>query len=337
MKKRSFESVFQSFERLRVLVIGDVMVDAYVWGNVTRISPEAPVPVVNVKKREKRLGGASNVALNVKALGAQVTICSVIGEDAYDVGLIELLKNHCISDKGILISKERVTTIKERIIAGSQHVVRVDSEIDTPISEKETFQLLEKIQKLISDTDVIIFEDYDKGVITPSLIKEVVKEANLKNVPTAVDPKKRNFWAYHGVTLFKPNLKELREGIKTEISAENIDEIKRAVHVLKENMNVQIALVTLSEQGVFISNSKEEHYIPAHLRQIADVSGAGDTVISIAALCLAEKLPLKYIAGIANLGGGLVCEKPGVVPVDKRQLLSETIRVYGKEIASEVL
>jgi len=329
---KTFDEIFESFNDLNVLVVGDVMLDSYVWGTVTRISPEAPVPVVNVRKREKRLGGAGNVALNLKALGAKVTLCAVVGEDAQDSGLWQLLKQHNIEGEGIITSAERFTTVKERVLAGSQHIVRVDSEIDTPLNAHDTDRLLEKMNTLIPMADVIVFEDYDKGVITPTLITQIIRQAEKYGIPTVVDPKKRNFLAYQGVTLFKPNLKELREGIKAEITAGSIEELRQAVHQLKEAVNIQMAFITLSENGVYITDFTSEYHLPAHVRKIADVSGAGDTVVSIAALCIVTGLPMQYIAGIANLGGGLVCEHLGVVSVDKAQLLAETKKIYGNTI-----
>jgi rfaE bifunctional protein kinase chain/domain len=319
--------IFEAFNSLRVLVIGDVMLDSYVWGKVERISPEAPVPVVNVHKREYRLGGAGNVLLNVQALGAEAIVCSVIGTDTSG----DLLKNTLI-DKGLncdglIQSEQRITTIKERIIAGSQQVVRIDTETDKPVSTSESAQLLAKAKELIPTCQVIIFEDYDKGVLTAEAIAEITSFANAHNVPTVVDPKKRNFLAYNNTTLFKPNLKELRDGLKIDFNIDNADELRQTVQQLKDVLNVKGALITLSERGVYIDFQGEIHQLPAHIRKIADVSGAGDTVISIAACCVALGLSPKRIAGISNLGGGLVCESVGVVPIDKELLKTEAMKL----------
>lgn len=323
----NIHQVFEAFDTLRVLVIGDVMVDSYVWGKVERISPEAPVPVVNVHKREYRLGGAGNVLLNVQALGAEAIICSVIGTDSSGDLLENSLKEKGLNCEGLIRSENRITTIKERIIAGSQQVVRIDTETDKPVNASETTQLIAKVKELIPSCQVIIFEDYDKGVLTADSIKEITDFANEHNVPTVVDPKKRNFLAYNNTTLFKPNLKELREGLKIDFNVDNPEELRATVQQLKDTLNAKGALITLSERGVFIDFQEELHHLPAHIRHIADVSGAGDTVISIAACCVALGLPPKSVAAISNLGGGLVCEMVGVVPIDKELLKSEALKL----------
>lgn len=315
--------IFDQFAKLNVLIIGDVMLDSYLWGKVERISPEAPVPIVNVQNREIRLGGAANVALNILSLGAKPILCSVVGDDADGENFLALLDKHGMSKDGILQVANRPTTIKHRIIASSQHILRVDSETDKAIKNAETEALLQKIEGLIPKADVIIFEDYDKGVITPELIKSVVSLANEKGIPTVVDPKKRNFLAYEGVSLFKPNLKELKEGLKIEFDKAEQSEVIAASNLLQQKMGIKANLITLSEFGVFVSDGTENNFIPAHIRNISDVSGAGDTVVSVAALAMALKLPLKQVAELSNLAGGIVCESVGVVPIDKEMLRRE--------------
>jgi D-glycero-beta-D-manno-heptose-7-phosphate kinase len=321
------EDIFEQFNSLRVLIIGDVMLDSYVWGKVDRISPEAPVPVVVAKSREYRLGGAGNVILNVHALGAEPIVCSVIGQDAEAENLLNELEKRGLRTDGVIQSKERITTVKERIIAGSQQVVRVDTETDKVITAHEQAQLIEKAKILIPNCHVIIFEDYDKGVLCPEVIAEITQFANAHNVPTVVDPKKRNFLAYKQVTLFKPNLKELKEGLKIDFNVKNDDEIKQAVQQLLDTLQAKGAFVTLSEHGVYIDYQHQTYRLPAHPRSIADVSGAGDTVISIAACCVALGLSPDFIAGLSNLGGGLVCEHVGVVPINKEVLKREAKKV----------
>lgn len=321
------DHIFEEFNNLKVLVVGDVMLDSYVWGKVERISPEAPVPVVHVNKREYRLGGAGNVLLNVQALGAEAIVCTVIGNDGPGDMLQNSLKQKGLNCEGLIRSDERITTIKERIIAGTQQVVRVDTETDKPISSKEADLLIEKVKQLLPLCQVVIFEDYDKGVLTAETIAAITELANTHNVPTVVDPKKRNFLSYLNTTLFKPNLKELREGLKIDFNVDNPAELTDAVNQLKESLNAKGALITLSERGVYIDYQDETHKLPAHIRQIADVSGAGDTVISIAACCVALGLPPQAIAAISNLGGGLVCEMVGVVPIDKSLLKSESAKL----------
>lgn len=321
------DELFNAFNDLRVLIIGDVMLDSYVWGKVERISPEAPVPVVNVVRREYRLGGAGNVLLNVQALGAEAIICSVIGTDEPGDKLVGQLTERCLSCDGLIRSESRITTIKERIIAGSQQVVRVDTETDKLISAEERTQLIARAKELIPTCQVIIFEDYDKGVLDPTAIAEITAFANEQRVPTVVDPKKRNFMHYDQTTLFKPNLKELREGLKIDFDVDDPADFQRAVDTLKDQLKLRGALITLSERGVYIDYNDERHRLPAHLRQISDVSGAGDTVISIAACCVALRQAPELIAGLSNLGGGLVCESVGVVPIDKARLRDEAIRL----------
>lgn len=317
--------IFDNFNKLKVLIIGDVMLDAYTWGKVERISPEAPVPVVNVSSREIRLGGAGNVVMNVQSLGAEPIICSVIGADSYGDSLLNLLKEQNLSTEGIIQSETRITTVKERIIAGSQQIVRVDTETDKLINEAERQILSDKIKELSGSADVIIFEDYDKGVLSKELIYDIITFANDNNIPTIVDPKKRNFLYYQNATLFKPNLKELKEGLSISFDVKNPDELADAVAMLKNTLELKGVFVTLSEQGVFIDFNGQKKAIPAHIRTIADVSGAGDTVISIAACCLALGLSPELIAGLSNLGGGLVCESVGVVPIDKELLKKEAL------------
>ena len=319
------KELFQQFKNLNILVIGDVMIDSYLWGNVERISPEAPVPVISVKKKENRLGGAANVALNIQALDATPIICAVIGTDAEGDEFIRLMETQNLSSEGLLRLSNRPTTVKTRVIGHHQQMLRIDAEVDEEIGNSETIELLSKIDTIMKrqKIDAIIFEDYDKGVITENLIREVVQQAKKQNIITVVDPKKRNFLHYKEVTLFKPNLKELREGLKVDIDIQNTAELDLAVKKLQEKLNADKIMVTLSEYGVFIQSEQEKRIIPAHIRDIADVSGAGDTVISTAAVCLAAGFDDFQTAAIANLAGGLVCEHIGVVPINKEQLIKE--------------
>jgi len=318
------QDVFKKFENIKVLVIGDVMIDSYLWGSVNRVSPEAPVPIVNLQKREQRLGGAANVALNVQALGAKPILCSVIGSDNEGENLLRLLEINQLERSGIIQSMHRITTVKHRILAASQHLLRVDAEMDKPIDEEEQELLWAKIQELLPQTQALIFEDYDKGVISKELIEKTIHLANSLGIPTIIDPKKRNFNFYKKATLFKPNLKELKEGLNLDLKGD-LNELKEAVKILQKNLEAQSVMTTLSEKGVLICNDTEIHHIPAHIRNIADVSGAGDTVVSVAALCVALDLPIKFVAELSNLAGGLVCEYQGVVPVQRDKLLAEAM------------
>jgi rfaE bifunctional protein kinase chain/domain len=307
------------------MIIGDVMMDSYIWGKVERVSPEAPVPVVKVSNTENRLGGAANVALNVQSLGAKPFICAIIGEDKAGEEFLSILRNQNLSEQGILKIKDRPTTVKTRIIAHNQQIVRVDAETDENISEAETELIIGGIKKTLAEQkiDAIIFQDYDKGLISENLISQIVKLADAAGIITVVDPKKRNFHSYKGVHLFKPNLKELQDGLKTTIDPLNNGQVEHAIAQLKTHLGVRAVMLTLSEHGVFIRSDLGQRHIPAHKRDIADVSGAGDTVIATAALCLAAGLDEFKASEIANLAGGLVCEHVGVVPVDKARLLRE--------------
>ncbi len=321
--------LFNQFNSMNVIVIGDVMIDAYLWGKVDRISPEAPVPVVAINQKENRLGGAANVALNLKTLGANPIICSVIGDDERKDEFAALLENNGFSQAGIIHAKNRITTIKTRVISQGHHLLRIDEEMSSAISESYEDALIARVAQLINTEkiDVIIFEDYNKGVLTKKVIKEVIALANAAGIPTAVDPKKDNFFEYKNVSLFKPNLKELREGLKLDFDKKNKSELITAVTQLESHLNNKISLVTLSELGVLVKESEKITLIPAHLREILDVSGAGDTVISVAALCLAANIETENLAALSNLAGGLVCEKVGVVPINKEQLLKEAMRL----------
>jgi len=321
----NIQKIFEDFNSLNVLIIGDVMLDSYIWGAVERISPEAPVPIVNVKKKDFRLGGAANVALNIASLGAKPILCALIGDDDDGKKLIQRLDEGKISKEGIVVSAHRPTTVKTRIIASSQHVVRVDEESDKVVNAQEEQDLMHRIEKLLPSCDVVVFEDYDKGVLNATIIEKTVALANKSKIPTVVDPKKRNFLSYNGVTLFKPNLKELREGLKIDVEAANQSSVESAVDQLKEKLNAAGVMLTLSEYGVYIDFQNEKIKLPAHAREIADVSGAGDTVVSIAALAVALNLSPKQIAFLSNLGGGLVCQHVGVVPIDKEELLKEAL------------
>lgn len=315
--------IFDDFFDLNILVIGDVMVDSYIWGKVDRISPEAPVPIVAIHKNEDRLGGAANVARNIHALGATPILCSVIGDDLEGKVVLDLLNDEDISAQGIVMSKERRTTVKQRVLSGSQQLLRVDKEDKHLLSKEEKEELLMRIASVIPQVDAVIFEDYDKGVIDPEIIGYVTEKANSRQIPVVVDPKKNNFHHYKNATLFKPNLKEVKEGLNEQISIDDVEKLSAQLSKFIREMTIEGILLTLSENGVYIDLFNQKHYIPAHVRNVSDVSGAGDTVVSVAALCLALGLSPKIIGEMANLAGGIVCEYAGVVPVSKEQLMEE--------------
>jgi rfaE bifunctional protein kinase chain/domain len=322
------KTIFKAFDQARVLVVGDSMIDAYLWGRVERISPEAPVPVVSVTRKESRPGGAANVAINVRAMGATPYLCTVIGDDSGGNAFIRLMKKLRMPVDGVYRSKKRETSVKTRVIGNNHQLLRVDEESVEDLSASDAAGFLRQVGKVIrdADPDVIVFEDYDKGVLNKQVIQKITGMAAKAGIPVAVDPKKKNFDHYRNVDLFKPNLKELREGLKINLENTGLAYLTRAVRPVRTRRRIGMLMVTLSEAGIYFSSDGTDQVIPAHVRNVSDVSGAGDTVISVAALCLAQGLPPALIAALANLAGGQVCEKVGVVPVDKKQLLHEALK-----------
>lgn len=320
-----FSKLFQDFSNYKVGVIGDVMLDTYWWGHVDRISPEAPVPVVLLDKRELRIGGAGNVALNLVSLGAVTSIFSVIGEDEAGRSLDALMTEQGIDTSYIICSSTRRTTDKIRIISRNQQMMRLDAETTTDLQTAAEDALIDRVRDYIiaEKPAVIIFEDYNKGVLTERVITEVIALCKANNIITAVDPKRKNFFAYKGVTIFKPNLKEVKDGLNLLVEEVDMASLKNIHHLLKQQLQHSISFITLSEKGVYFENEKEAAIIPSHLRRIADVSGAGDTVISVAALLYAGTGNTKLMAEVANIAGGLVCEEVGTAAINKEKLLHE--------------
>lgn len=320
-----FRKLFDSFSSLKAGIIGDIMLDTYMWGRVERISPEAPVPVVSLDKKEYRIGGAGNVALNCQSLGASVTIFSVTGDDTEGLLLTELFDSNHIDTSYLVRSTERRTTSKTRIISRNQQMMRLDDEITNPLNKTDEDRLLEKVRDYIADEDpdIIIFEDYNKGVLTEKVIGEVTALCKTAGVLTAVDPKRKNFFSYRNTDIFKPNLKEVKEALNLladDISEPMLNNIHRE---LQEKLTHRISFITLSEKGVFYQQDGTSAIIPSHLRNIADVSGAGDTVIATASLVYAATKNVHLMAEVANIAGGLVCEEVGTASVSKDQLLHE--------------
>lgn len=327
------KSFFEKIARERVMIVGDVMIDSYMWGNVTRISPEAPVPVVAITKREQRLGGAANVALNIEAMGATPIICSVLGDDDSGKEFQQIMYHNNMDRRGIVTSDNRMTTVKSRVIGNNMHIVRVDEESTHVLSAVEEDLLLDRIGRIVKTMpiDAIIFQDYDKGNITPRIIEEVTSMAKRKKIPTTVDPKHRNFGQFKNVNLFKPNLKELREGLNTEIDESNDEnlmrDLQKASQMLSQRQHIDIVLITLSSRGMyacdFRSGKPQSVLVPACARAVSDVSGAGDTVISVITLAMAAGMALEDAVHCANIAGGIVCEQVGVVPIDCERLQQE--------------
>ena len=320
-----FKKMFDSFSSLKVGVIGDVMLDTYMWGRVDRISPEAPVPVVSLQKREYRIGGAGNVALNCKSLGAQVSVLSVTGDDTEGLLLAELFDGSNIDTTYLIKSIDRITTSKTRVISKNQQMMRLDAEITDDLNSRDEKILLKKIEIFIStiDPDIIIFEDYNKGVLTEEVIRKAIDLCREAGVLTAVDPKKKNFFTYRQVDIFKPNLKEVKEGLNLLIDTVNLPILQNIHKELANLLQHKTSLITLSEKGVFYQQDAKSGIIQSHLRNIADVSGAGDTVIAVASMVYAATKNVHLMAEIANIAGGLVCEEVGTIAINKEKLQHE--------------
>lgn len=325
MNVSEFDTLFQLFNTLKIGVIGDVMLDTYWWGKVERISPEAPVPVVAVSKKEQRIGGAGNVALNVASLGAAVNVISIIGNDDEGKQLVSLLNDNNVSTDFIILNNERITTNKIRIISRNQHMMRLDAEVTTALTIDTEEILLNAFIKYVADVQpqLVILEDYNKGLFTKNVIEKVISICKENNILTAVDPKRKNFFEFKNVDIFKPNLHEVKEAFN--ILGEEVSEILLAeIHeLLTEKLQHKISFITLSEKGVFYESGNEKAILPTHIRSIADVSGAGDTVIAVAAVVYASTKNVRLMADIANIAGGMVCEEVGTVAIDKNKLLEE--------------
>lgn len=319
------KKLFNSFKLIKVCVLGDVMLDTYLWGKVERISPEAPVPVVALSKKENRIGGAGNVALNVRSLGAEVFVLSVMGNDEDASKLEHLLIEKEIKTNYLIKSNERLTTNKTRIIARNQQMMRLDAEISTDLSTTDEKKLLNKLSAFVKKEkpDLLIFEDYNKGVLTAKVIGEAIALCKKANVLCAVDPKKKNFLSYKGVDIFKPNLKEVKEALNLLFDEVNLSLLKKIHQELSSLLNHKISFITLSEKGIFFQQDNEAGIIPSHFRNIADVSGAGDTVIAVASLVYAASKNMHLMADVANIAGGLVCEEVGTMAINKEKLLQE--------------
>lgn len=322
MSKINWEEIICEFDKLNVLVIGDAMIDSYIWGDIKRNSPEAPIPIVNANKYEKKLGGAANVALNIKSLGANPTLVSVIGNN--DNGFLNLMKKFNLSVEGIL-QEERLTTTKTRVISNNKHQLRIDEEDTHDIMSED--ELINLVFNCLSKTDVVLFQDYNKGVLTKRVIREVIEKCNELNIPTLVDPKLKNYWEYKNVSLFKPNLKELYNNSDSEISSTDLQSISLEIKKQRLQLNAKEIIVTLSENGVYFQNDNIEFHLPVFIKDIEDVSGAGDCVIAILALVYKSKLNKQEIVSLANLCGGLACEKVGVARLEKTEVIKQAIRL----------
>lgn len=319
------KDLFKSFETIKVVVIGDVMLDTYWWGHVERISPEAPVPIVALEKKEYRIGGAGNVALNLRSLGSQVHVLSVIGHDEDGILLEKMMQDRGIQTSLLYKSEHRITTNKIRVISRNQQMMRLDSEISEDLNEADEVNFIAESISQLKDIkpNILIFEDYNKGVLTEKVITELSSFCKSTGILMAVDPKRKNFFHYKGVDIFKPNLKEAREALNIIDSTVNENNLKMMHQLLHQKLQHRISFITLSEHGVFYQQDENANILPAYIRNIADVSGAGDTVIAVASLVYAATKDKRLMAEISNLAGGLVCEEVGTVAIDKDKLIKE--------------
>lgn len=329
----NFDELFASFSGIKIGVLGDTMLDTYWWGNTERISPEAPVPVVSVTKKEQRIGGAGNVALNLASLGAPVTLISVCGDDE-EAGILEkLLQQNKIGTQYLIKTSKRPTTNKIRIISRNQHMMRLDAEVTDAVSEAEENRLLENLEKYLLNEKpaLVIFEDYNKGLLTERVIGSAIELCKKYAVLTSVDPKRKNFFEYRAVDIFKPNLKEAKEGLNITDDGVTAPLLENIHQRLFEKLQHGSSFITLSEKGVYYQDGTEKAWLPTHVRSIADVSGAGDTVIAVASLVFAATKNHRLMAEMANIAGGLVCEEVGTVAIDKSKLLQECKTLLGKQ------
>jgi D-glycero-beta-D-manno-heptose-7-phosphate kinase len=322
---KDLNKILLGFVSRRILVLGDVMLDHYIWGKVDRISPEAPVPVLDMQKEEYRLGGAANVALNLKALGAKVYICGVIGNDDAGRQVKELLTRQEIDASAIITDKKRPTTLKTRIGAVNQQIVRIDHENREDISKTLETAIIRAINKTLPMVDAVIIEDYNKGLLTELIIYETVKNAGKLGKMIAVDPKQKNFFNYKKVDVFKPNYGEMQKNLGLIFESEA--EFDKQAKLLKDRIKCKNLVVTRGEKGLHIyTDDSKVHQIPTFAREVFDVSGAGDTVISALTLALCEGCDIRMAAIIANHAAGVVCGKIGtaVATIDEiRQSYSE--------------
>lgn len=319
------EQVLSDLSNIKVAVIGDVMLDTYCWGKVERISPEAPVPIVTLDNKEIRIGGAANVALNAVSLGASTFVFSVIGQDEEGRELKELMQQNNIYVDYLLTSPKRITTNKTRIISRNQQMMRLDAELVNDLDEALEEEMLSAFKKFVTvhQPQVVILEDYNKGVLTEKIIVSIIEICRENNIVTTVDPKRKNFFAYKGATIFKPNLKEVKEALNLLFDEIDTDLLNNIHLQLQQTLQHDFSLITLSEHGMFYQGKDDSKIIPSHLRNIADVSGAGDTVIAVASLVYAASKDIRLATEVANIAGGLVCEEVGTVAIDPAKLLAE--------------
>jgi len=313
MDSKRFHALAEQFSQKHILVMGDLMLDSYMWGQANRISPEAPVPVVSVKEVTHNPGGAANVGWNIASLSAKVTMAGVVGNDSHGEQLLTLMSERGMNVESVTGDTNRPTTVKTRVIANSQQVVRTDFESLDELSNESLEAVQASVLKNIKDVDAIILADYNKGLFSEKMISSILSIANENNVPVYVDPKHDHFYLFKGVRLFKPNADEFDQAMNSA----NIEDGGRA---LQKILDVEFVLVTLGASGMLLTTADESIRIPTKALAVHDVSGAGDTVISVFTLADLARATPEEAATMANLAAGRVCEEVGVVPIDLEML-----------------
>ena len=313
MDSKRFHALAEQFSQKHILVMGDLMLDSYMWGQANRISPEAPVPVVSVKEVTHNPGGAANVGWNIASLSAKVTMAGVVGNDIHGEQLLTLMSERGMNVESVVRDTNRPTTVKTRVIANSQQIVRTDFESLDELSNESLEAVQASVLKNIKDVDAIILADYNKGLFSEKIIGSILSIANENNVPVYVDPKHDHFYLFKGVRLFKPNADEFDQAMNSA----NIEDGGRA---LQKILDVEFVLVTLGASGMLLTTADESIRIPTKALAVHDVSGAGDTVISVFTLADLAGATAEEAATMANLAAGRVCEEVGVVPIDLEML-----------------
>ena len=321
------KDILKSAENQEIAVIGDIMLDRFIWGNVSRISPEAPVPVLEFVKETSHLGGAANVASNIKSLGAKPILLGVLGDDRESEIFLDIMRQQGLSNDGIFIDPDKSTTVKTRLIAVNQHIARIDRDNRQNIDQNIQEFFLNYLKSL-TNLKAIIFEDYNKGLLPKEFIKRVIEFANERNIYITVDPKQENFFEYRNVNLFKPNLKEAQYALGYPLNT--IEERTRAGKDIIKKLQCDNILLTLGADGMMLFGKNcQTLSIPTRARQVADVSGAGDTAIATFTVATIGGASIEESAMISNYAAGTVCEKPGVVAIEIDDLL-QTIKRNSK-------
>lgn len=313
--------------RKKILIVGDLMLDRYLWGNVSRISPEAPVPIINIEDEDEevRFGGAANVANNVIGLRGEPVLVGTVGEDSWGEVFRQKLSQKNLIPDGLIADSSRPTTIKTRIIGNNQHIARVDREKILPIDASVQNRIFRFIEGIINDIDAIILEDYNKGVLVPELVRNIIDLANRRQKIITVDPKFDNFFAFRNVTLFKPNKKETEEALAMRLDSDQ--SIEQAGNMLLEKLPAGAVLITLGARGMALfRKNKPAVFEGTRAREVADVSGAGDTVIATVSFALAAGATIKEAVTLANFAAGVVCEEVGAVPIGHEQLVEAVLK-----------